>query len=79
MSEKDYEKGRRDGRNGIYQPPHQRVFGPRSRYTPKQIEQDRADYRLGYMLGQQEATEEQSPLQGWPMSLRRTGDRDHHR
>lgn len=78
MSEKDYEKGRRDGRLRIYQPPHQRVFGPRSLYTPKQIEQDRADYHLGYMLGQQEATEAQAPLQDWPMALRRPGDRDHH-
>jgi hypothetical protein len=78
MSQKDYEKGKRDGRIGIYQPPHQRVFGPRSVSTPKQIDQDRQDYRLGYMVGQQEATEKQFPAQKWPVPIGRPRDQDRH-
>ena len=69
MSQKDYEKGWRDGMNGIYQPPHQKVFGPRSTCTPKEIEKDRDDYRLGHMLASQKKMEKESlqrplPLQG---------------
>lgn len=67
MSREDFKKGRRDGRMGVYQPPYQRVFGPRSTSSPKEIEQAREDYRLGYMIGQKEKLDKESSQQGLPM------------
>jgi hypothetical protein len=67
MTNEHYEKGRRDGANGIYQPPHQKVYGPRSTYTPKKIDQDRDDYRRGYLAGKEEKLKNVSSEQGPPM------------
>lgn len=66
MSLEDFEKGRRDGRMGVYQPPYQRVFGPRSTCTPKEIEQAREDYRRGYMIGEKERTGKDASHQKLP-------------
>jgi hypothetical protein len=52
MSERHYERGRRDGRCNTYNPPHQKGLfeGLISNYTRAELE-DRRDYDQGYDHG----------------------------
>jgi len=64
MALKDYEKGIRDGIDGIYQPPHPRILGSGSVYISMKIEEDRDDYRFGYMIGRKQKLKNKPSVRG---------------
>jgi hypothetical protein len=52
VSERDYQRGLRDGRFGTYNPPHEKglLMGLLSNYSRSELE-DRKDYQQGYSHG----------------------------
>jgi hypothetical protein len=62
MALKDYEKGIRDGMDGIYQPPHPGVPGSGRVYLSMKIEEDRDDYQFGYMIGRKQTLRNKPPV-----------------
>lgn len=64
MALKDYEKGIQDGMEGVYQPPHPRILGSGSAFISMKIEEDRDDYRFGYMIGRKQKLKNKPSTRG---------------